>query len=191
MAAVWMLVCVLTVCLARDLSPNEVFLKKAFALFQSIESRLDQDAGEVLHEVDEQLWNGTMSDEGKVERDDERRAQSIESVLERDAGKVLHEVDEQLWNGTMSDDEKLNGTMSDEHKLNGTMSDEHKLNGTMSDEHKLNGTMSDEHKLNGTMSEEHKLNGTMSEETFVTAYNRMISSIFRALERLISEMLSW
>ncbi|KAI4803719.1 hypothetical protein KUCAC02_025370 [Chaenocephalus aceratus] len=38
MAAVWMLVCVLTVCLARDLSPNEISLKKAYALFQSMES---------------------------------------------------------------------------------------------------------------------------------------------------------
>ncbi|KAI4828256.1 hypothetical protein KUCAC02_022361 [Chaenocephalus aceratus] len=45
MAAVWMLVCVLTVCLARDLSLDEVSLKKAVALFQSIESRLERDAG--------------------------------------------------------------------------------------------------------------------------------------------------
>ncbi|KAK5907641.1 hypothetical protein CesoFtcFv8_005466 [Champsocephalus esox] len=159
MAAVWMLVCVLTVCLARDLSPNEVFLKKAFALFQSIESRLERDAGKDLSPNEVSLKKAFAL------------FQSMESRLEQDAGKVRHEVDEQLWNGTMSD--------------------EHKLNGTMSDEHKLNGTMSDEHKLNGTMSDEHKLNGTMSEETFVTAYNRMISSIFRALERLISEMLSW
>ncbi|KAK5917225.1 hypothetical protein CgunFtcFv8_012132 [Champsocephalus gunnari] len=109
MAAVWMLVCVLTVCLARDLSPNEISLKKAYALFQSMESMLDQDAGEVLLDIhrrravvergDEGKLNGTMSDEGKL-------------------------------NGTMSDEGKLNGTMSDEGKFNGTMSDEAKFNGT-------------------------------------------------------------
>ncbi|KAI9534339.1 hypothetical protein NQZ68_014750 [Dissostichus eleginoides] len=95
MAAVWMLICVLTVCLARDQSPNEISLKKAFALFQSMESMLERDAGEVLldtHKVDEQLLNGTMSDEEKLKR-------------------------------TMSDEEKLNGTMSDEEKFNGAMSD--------------------------------------------------------------------
>ncbi|KAF3853143.1 hypothetical protein F7725_013831 [Dissostichus mawsoni] len=84
MAAVWMLLCVLTVCLARgiylfdncvedegimfdlaacflstvsgfpaDLSPNEISLKKAFALFQSMEFMLDQDAGEVQLETNE------------------------------------------------------------------------------------------------------------------------------------------
>ncbi|XP_033936479.1 uncharacterized protein [Pseudochaenichthys georgianus] len=121
MAAVWMLTCVLTVCLARDLSPDKVSLKKAVALFQSIESMLEQDAGKVLHEVDEQLWNGTMSDGEKLN------------------GTMS---DGEKLNGTMSDEHKLNGTMSDEHKLNGTMSDEHKLNGTMSDEDKLNGATS-------------------------------------------------
>ncbi|KAF3853127.1 hypothetical protein F7725_013815 [Dissostichus mawsoni] len=51
-----------------ELSPNEISLKKAFALFQAMESMLERDAGEVLldtHKVDEQLLNGTMSDEAK------------------------------------------------------------------------------------------------------------------------------
>ncbi|KAF3853154.1 hypothetical protein F7725_013842 [Dissostichus mawsoni] len=120
-----------------ELSPNEISLKKAFALFQAMESMLERDAGEVLlhtHKVDEPL-NGTMSDE-KVERDDERRA----------------------VNGTMSE-AKFNGTMSDEAKFNGTMSDEAKFNGTMSDEAKFNGTMSDKAKFNGTMSDRQSSTG--------------------------------
>ncbi|KAF3853148.1 hypothetical protein F7725_013836 [Dissostichus mawsoni] len=121
MAAVWMLLCVLTVCLARELSPNEISLKKAFALFQAMESCWSETLAKVsskgqkdnillhTHKVDEPL-NGTMSDEEKL-------------------------------NGTMSD-EQFNGTMSDEAKFNGTMSDEAKFNGTMSVEAKFNGTMS-------------------------------------------------
>ncbi|KAL3067654.1 hypothetical protein OYC64_022090 [Pagothenia borchgrevinki] len=71
MAAVWMLLCVLTVCLARDLSPNEISLKKAFALFQSMESMLDQDAREV------QLETNDVEAEASGHQNPEQKPQSV------------------------------------------------------------------------------------------------------------------
>ncbi|KAF3853146.1 hypothetical protein F7725_013834 [Dissostichus mawsoni] len=102
MAAVWMLLCVLTVCLARgiylfdnciedegimfdltacflstvsgfpaDLSPNEISLKKAFALFQTIESMLDQDAREV------QLENNEVEAQASGHQNPEQKPQCV------------------------------------------------------------------------------------------------------------------
>ncbi|KAF3853105.1 hypothetical protein F7725_013793 [Dissostichus mawsoni] len=119
MAAVWMLLCVLTVCLARELFSNEISLKKAFALFQAMEPCWSETLAKVSSkgQKDNSMCRIKVVRRA-VERDDERRRK-----VER----------------TMSDEQSLNGTMSDEAKFNGTMSDEAKFNGTMSDEAKFKG----------------------------------------------------
>ncbi|KAI4799203.1 hypothetical protein KUCAC02_017839 [Chaenocephalus aceratus] len=76
MAAVWMLVCVLTVCLAKDLSPNEMSLKKAFKLFRLMESMLERDAAEDLSPNEISLKKAF------------KLFQSMESMLQRDAAEV-------------------------------------------------------------------------------------------------------